>query len=228
MNRILRKIIAAFNYDSIEDPVFFMQLGASEEKLFDTFKPLLNEEKSPKDSSLYSDKKDNTERILWIANKYNDVVKKLYSLCKTYGMRRNNILTAKSLMNRYDNYINGLKNVNISELTDIAQKAYELLPLYQAFNEAVSDRPSEMGLGGLDVLDDAFCKGINKHYGQATLILNLESAKKDFNKQKLEGTTQAKDFKDFIRQFEIVSSNNANTSDKRDKGGKNVNRGYTR
>lgn len=230
MNRILRRITAAFNLDSIEDPVFFIKAGKTDKELFDDFQQLLQEENSPEDKTNYLSKKDNNERILWLANHYNDIVKELYYLCKTHGLHRNKILNVKARMNRYDNYINKLKenNIKVSELTETAQKAYNLFPLYQAFNEALSDRPSEMGLGGLDILDDAFCKGIQRHYQKANLVSSIRAAEEDFKIKKQNKETQPKNFKDFIRQFEVVSSNNENTSDKRNKGGKNVNRGYTR
>lgn len=220
MNRIVKRIITA-SYDDIDSPVFFMKPG-EEDELFKGFQDLLNEPKPIKDDSFYGSKKDNNERILWIANKYNATVKKLYFLCKNQGMRMDDAINAKGRMNRYDNYINNLKDVYTSKLTDAAQKAYELLPLYKEFNQAVGERPSEMGLGGLEILDSAFCKGIEERYGQPTVTLNFQKAKEDFIKQKQKGTTQAKNVKEFIRQFEKVEFNNQGTSKNRNRGKQNI------
>ena len=228
MNRILRKIIAAFTMDSIDDPVFFIKAGKTDEDLFDDFQQLIQQPKPPEDTSSYSEKKDDNARVLWIANHYNKIVKYLYYLCKNHGLQRWQILQEKAKMNAYDHYINKLEKNNELKISGKAQEVYPLLTRYQDFNAAVSDKPSEMGLGGLDILDKAICDGIQQHYQKSNLVESIREAEEDFKAKKQNKETQAKDFKDFVRQFEIVSSNNENTSDKRDKGGKNVNRGYTR
>ena len=231
MNRILQRIAAYTNPDDIINPVFFW--NGKDGSLFNGFEMLIKEPAANKeDKSTYDHKADFNQKICWIANKYNLCFKNLYITCKKYGLHQQTIVKYKSVMNRLDNYINKIeeaklnKEFNISELTDVAQHVYKLLPEYKRFNSAVSEQANQMELGGLDILDQSLCDAIKKHYSGADFVSSVLNAKADYKAKVQAGKTKATTFKKFIIPLEKMPAQNEGTHDKRK--GVNVSRGYIR